>query len=90
MKNYLLGFFTFFCLNVTTHYLWVKHLDLNNDCLASFYYNLNAKLDGTGVVHVITGRCKTKKQIEYFDCSKVQIFLSNLIYGVENEQKEIN
>lgn len=85
MKKFALGMLIMFNLNFVCRLSWYVGLDTDNTKLVDIGFYLSNIIQGTPVIEVITGRCRPDKydgnRRTYFECNKVQIKISDLIYG---------
>ncbi len=85
MKKYLLGILTLFIINFGSRFIWYYGLDKNNMTLVDRGFYLSNIVQGTPVIEIITGRCRSDdkegNRRTFFECNKVQIFLSDSLYG---------
>lgn len=85
MKHFFLGLFTMYVVQVALNFGWHNALDNAKD--GKLYFRAIETLQGSPLVDVFTSRC-TKDTMrgdimrrDYFTCNKVQIFVSDIIYG---------
>lgn len=85
MKNYLLGVATVVLLGFGFQLAWFQGLNDENEKMSKIGYKGGEVLRLTYLVIPVTGRCTTPKMVEYFECDGVQVEISNLIYGPQED-----
>lgn len=76
-------------INMFARYTWYHGLDTDSVELVDRGFYISEIVEGTAVIEVITGRCREdtlkSNRRTYFDCNKLQIYVSDLLYGKNND-----